>query len=180
MTMADVKISFDEVKNAIRDVPDFPKEGIIFKDITPILQNPELFRKVIDHLCSRYAARNIDAIVAIESRGFIFGSAVAEKLGLPFIPVRKKGKLPYHTVEVSYDLEYGTDTVEMHNDALKKGQRAVIIDDVVATGGTVKASAQLVEALGAEVVEMAFLIELEFLNPRQLLDGYQVYSMIRY
>lgn len=180
MTMTDLKVSFDEVKKAIRDVPDFPHKGIVFKDITPVLQNPRLFRQIIDHLCDRYSTAKIDAVVAIESRGFFFGTAVAEKLELPFIPVRKKGKLPYYTVQASYDLEYGTDTVEMHKDALKEGQRAVIIDDLVATGGTIKAAAQLVEALGAEVVEMAFVIELAFLNPRDLLEGYRVYSMIQY
>lgn len=171
---------FDDVEKAIRDIPDFPKKGIIFKDITPILQSPELFAKIINHFRERYASQKVDAIVAIESRGFIFGAALAQKMGLPFIPVRKQGKLPYDTISATYELEYGTDTIEIHRDALKSGQRAVIVDDLAATGGTAKATAELLEKLGAVVVELAFVIELEFLNPRALLEGYQVYSLVKF
>jgi adenine phosphoribosyltransferase len=168
----------EELRKTIRDIPGFPKPGIIFKDITPVLKSPTLFRKVIDTFCKRYEDKGITAIVAIESRGFIFGGASAERMGVPFIPVRKKGKLPYTTVTATYELEYGTDSVEMHSDALKPGDRVVVLDDLVATGGTAEAAARLCEQLGAEVVELAFVIELAFLNPRKKLSRYSVFSMV--
>ncbi len=180
MNQTNAPNQFADIKEAIRDIPDFPKKGIIFKDITPLLQSPELFRKIIEHFAHRYASQQIDAVVAIESRGFIFGAALAEKMGLPLILVRKKGKLPYRTVQATYQLEYGTDTIEIHEDALKSGQRAVIIDDLAATGGTAKATVELVEKLGATVAELAFVIELEFLNPRSQLDGYNIYSLVKF
>ena len=180
MTQSSLITNFEDVKEAIRDIPDFPKEGIIFKDIMPILQSPRLLGKIINHFNERYASRRIDAIVAIESRGFIFGSALALKMGLPFIPIRKKGKLPYKTIQATYQLEYGSDTMEMHQDALSAGQRVVIVDDLAATGGTAGAAIELVEKLKAEVVELAFVIELEFLNPRALLKDREVYSLIKF
>jgi len=180
MKQAHIDNQFEDIRKAIRDIPDFPKKGIIFKDITPVLQSPELFRKIIDHFTRRYSSRGIDAIVAIEARGFIFGAALAEKMGLPLIPIRKKGKLPYRTVQATYQLEYGTDTIEMHADALQPGQKTVIIDDLAATGGTAKAAIELVEKLDAAVTELAFVIELEFLNPRALLEGYDVYALVKF
>ncbi|NQT84761.1 adenine phosphoribosyltransferase [bacterium] len=167
-----------ELQRTIRDIPDFPKPGIIFKDITPVLKSPELFAKVIEGFCERYRDKGIAAIVAIEARGFIFGGALAERMGVSFIPVRKKGKLPYKTVSATYDLEYGTDTVEVHSDALDPGDRVVVLDDLVATGGTAEATARLCEELGAEIVELAFVIELAFLNPRVKLERYSVFSMV--
>jgi adenine phosphoribosyltransferase len=175
--MADLS---DELRQTIRDIPDFPKPGIIFKDITPVLKSPELFERVISEFHFRYRARRITAIVAIEARGFIFGGALAERMGISFIPVRKKGKLPYETVSATYDLEYGTDTVEMHSDALQPGDRVVVLDDLVATGGTAEATARLCEQLGAEVVELAFVIELAFLNPRKKLERFPVFSMVSF
>jgi adenine phosphoribosyltransferase len=170
----------EELRNTIRDIPDFPKPGIIFKDITPVLKSPELFKKVIEAFYERYREKGIAAIVAIEARGFIFGGALANRMGLPLIPVRKKGKLPYETVSATYELEYGTDSVEMHSDALRSGDRVVVLDDLVATGGTAEATARLCEQLGAEVVELAFVIELAFLNPRKKLDRYSVFSMVTF
>jgi adenine phosphoribosyltransferase len=170
----------EKLRKTIRDIPDFPKPGIIFKDITPVLKSPELFRKVIETFCERYRDEGIAAIVAIEARGFIFGGALAERMGIPFIPVRKKGKLPYKTVSATYELEYGTDSVEMHSDALQPGDKVVVLDDLVATGGTAEATARLCEQLGAEVVELAFVIELAFLNPRKKLDKYPVFSMVTF
>lgn len=170
----------DELTRTIRDIPDFPKAGIVFKDITPVLKSPELFCRVIQTFCERYRDRGITAIVAIESRGFIFGGSLAERMGVPFIPARKKGKLPYKTVSAAYELEYGTDSVEMHADALQPGDRVVVLDDLVATGGTAEATARLCEQLGAEVVELAFVIELAFLHPRDKLSKYPVFSMVAF
>ena len=169
-----------DIRKAIRDIPDFPKPGIIFKDITPILKSHPLFRKTISILVDRYKDKAIDAVAAIESRGFIFGSTLALELGVPFIPVRKKGKLPYKTVSATYELEYGTDSVEMHEDALNPGDNVLIFDDLAATGGTAKATAELVEKVGAKVAEMAFVIELTFLNPRDKLSGYDVFSIVQF
>ena len=168
------------IRDAIRDIPDFPKPGIIFKDITPVLKDPKLFRQAVDAFGARYKDRGVDAVLAIESRGFIFGAPLALTLGVPFVPVRKKGKLPYSTVSATYDLEYGTDTIEIHEDALGKGDNVVIIDDLIATGGTAKATAELVEKVGAKVVEMGFVIELAFLNPRARVEGYEVFSMVAF
>jgi len=164
----------------IRDVPDFPTEGILFRDITPVLLDPEAFREVVDAFANEAGARKAEVIVAIESRGFIFGAPVADRLGLPFVPVRKLGKLPGPTIQAEYALEYGTNTLEMHRDAIKPGQKVLIIDDLLATGGTAGAAARLVEELGGEVVGFAFLVELEPLGGREALSGYNVLSLVKY
>ena len=170
----------DQLKNAIRDVPDFPIKGILFKDITPILQDPKLFRLAVDTLADRHAGKNLKAVVGIDARGFIFAGAVAYKLGIGFIPVRKKGKLPWKTVVTSYTLEYGSETSEMHIDALAKGDNVVIVDDLLATGGTAMAAATLVNNLGGKIVEIDFLIELAFLKGRERLKDYPVCSALAY
>lgn len=162
----------------VRNVPDFPKPGIQFKDITTLLQHGEALRCIVDHWKARYADRSIDAIVGMESRGFIFGAPLAYAMGLPFIPIRKKHKLPAKTISVTYELEYGTDTLEMHADALKAGQRVVLVDDLLATGGTLGAMVGLVRQLGAEVVEAAFVIELAFLGAREKFSVIPMYSLI--
>ena len=162
----------------IRSVPDFPKKGIDFKDITTLLLDGPAFGRVVDHFAERYADKAVDAVVAVEARGFIIGGALAYKLGAGFIPVRKKGKLPYKTYEVTYDLEYGTETIAIHQDALEPGQNVVVLDDLLATGGTTKAVLELVERFGAKVLEVAFLIELTFLKGREGLTSYPVYSAI--
>ena len=169
-----------EFKKAIRDIPDFPKKGILFKDITTLLTRGDLFGKVIDEIAGQYQSKKIEKVVGIESRGFIFGSAVAYKLGAGIVPIRKKGKLPYKTVSATYQLEYGTDTLEMHEDALKPGTRVLIVDDLLATGGTARATAELVDKVGGKIVGYAFLIELEFLKGRKNLDGYDIFSLIQY
>lgn len=168
------------LKKTIRDIPDFPKKGIIFKDITTLLKNPKALKFAVDALAKEIRKSKPKYIVGIESRGFIFGTAVAYKLGLGFIPVRKKGKLPYKSLSVSYDLEYGQDTLEIHADALKKGDKVVIVDDLLATGGTVGAVAKLVGGSGAKIVGVAFVIELAFLNGRDKLKGLPVCSLIQY
>jgi adenine phosphoribosyltransferase len=164
----------------IRNIPDFPIPGIQFKDITPLLQNGAAFKEVIDTLAARYEGRALDAIVGIESRGFIFSAPLAYRLGIGLVPIRKPGKLPWETFAVEYDLEYGTNKLEMHRDALAPGARVVVIDDVLATGGTVAAACQMVEMAGAVVEEVAFLIELTFLKGRERLAKYPVFSMIQY
>jgi adenine phosphoribosyltransferase len=169
-----------DLKTFIRDIPDFPKRGIIFKDITTLLKDPKALKVSIDTLAKAVAKSRPKYIVGIESRGFIFGTAVACKLGVGFIPVRKKGKLPARTASVSYELEYGTDTLEIHADALKKGDKVVIIDDLLATGGTVGAVVELVSGLGARIVGVAFVIELGFLNGRDKLKKLPVFSAIKY
>ncbi|NOY74898.1 MAG: adenine phosphoribosyltransferase [Kiritimatiellaeota bacterium] len=171
-------MGIESVEAAIRDIKDFPKPGIVFKDITPILQSGELFKIVTDELCSPYEKNVPDYIVAVESRGFIFGSAMAYKLGCGIIPVRKKGKLPYTTYEATYDLEYGTATVEMHVDALKPGDEVILIDDLLATGGTAGAAVRLIEQLDATITSVDFLIELAFLNGRANLAEYPIRSLI--
>lgn len=165
---------------AIRDVPDFPKPGIVFKDITTLLQDGVLFRRSVDLLVDACKDRPVDKVVAIESRGFLFGGAMAHQLGVGFVPVRKPGKLPWKTVEISYELEYGTDTVEMHEDAVKAGERVLVVDDVIATGGTARAAGELVERLGATVSAFVFLVELTFLGGREKLPGHEIVSLIRY
>ena len=170
----------ENLKRYIRNIPDFPKKGILFRDITTLIKNPRVFKKVIDTFYKRYKKKKIDIVVAVEARGFIFGSVLAYKLNAGFVPVRKKGKLPAETVEVTYSLEYGEDTLTMHKDAIKKGQRILIVDDLLATGGTVKAVTELVEKLGGKVIECAFLIELTSLNGRKKLEKYPVFSLIRY
>lgn len=154
----------DDLKATIRDIPDFPKPGILFKDITPVLADAALMKRLIDHLAERYADQKIDAVVGMESRGFIFGTPLAIALGAAFVPARKPGKLPYDTVSFSYDLEYGSNTLEMHTDAVKHGARVLVVDDLLATGGTANATVQLIETLGGNVIEAAFIIELGFLN----------------
>ena len=164
----------------IRNIPDFPIPVIQFKDITPLLQNGAAFKEVIDTLAARYEGRALDAIVGIESRGFIFSAPLAYRLGIGLVPIRKPGKLPWETFAVEYDLEYGTNKLEMHRDALVPGARVVVIDDVLATGGTVAAACQMVEMAGAVVEEVAFLIELTFLRGRERLAKYPFFSMIQY
>ncbi len=169
-----------ELKDLIRNIPDFPKEGIIFRDITTLLKDKEGLKKVIDILKDRYKDKNIDYIVGAESRGFIFGAPLAYAIGAGFIPVRKKGKLPCKTIRTSYELEYGTDFLEIHEDSIEKGKKVLIIDDLLATGGTARASIDLVEKLGGKVEEVAFVIELEFLKGREKLNPFEVYSIIKY
>jgi adenine phosphoribosyltransferase len=169
-----------ELTKYIRDIVDFPKEGIVFKDITPLLKAPEAVASVISSFEEKFKSAGVEAIVGIESRGFIFGIVLAQKMGLPFIPVRKPGKLPAETVSASYELEYGTDSVEIHKDALAKGQKVLIVDDLLATGGTAAATTELIEKIGAEVAGIAFVIELGFLNGRAKLDSYDILSLINY
>ena len=168
------------LKAAIRDVPDFPKPGIVFKDITPLLGDAAAFRLALEMMAEMCADLAVEQVVAIESRGFIFGGALAVRLGAGFVPVRKPGKLPWRRVTRTYDLEYGTDSVEMHQDALRPGARALVVDDVIATGGTARAVSHLVEELGAHVVGHAFLVELAFLDGRRQLAGYEVRSLLRF
>lgn len=168
-----------DLASLIRNVPDFPKPGIQFKDITTLLQNPKALRCIVDGWKERYQPLNIDAIVGMESRGFIFGAALAYAMDLPFVPIRKKHKLPAKTISITYDLEYGTDTLEMHEDALKRGDRVVIVDDLLATGGTLGAMVGLIRQLGAEVVEAAFVIELSFLEPRKRFGAIPIYSLVQ-
>jgi adenine phosphoribosyltransferase len=170
----------DIIKNAIRDIPDFPKKGIIFKDITTLLKNPDLFKKSIELLDDIVKDQSFDAIVAIESRGFIFGAVLAYKMDLSFVPVRKPGKLPAEVLSEEYSLEYGTDNVEMHADGLEPGSRVLLVDDLMATGGTAQATCRLIERSGSKVEAVLFLIELKFLNGRDLLKGYDVRSLISY
>ena len=164
----------------IRDIPDFPKPGIIFKDITPLLKDSHAFRDAIDTMAAHYEPKNVDVIVGIDARGFIFGSALAYRLGVGFVPVRKSGKLPYRTHEASYDLEYGVDTLAIHQDACSPGSRVLICDDVIATGGTIAASINLVEKLGSEVTGIAVLIELTFLNGREKFQDHDIFSLIEF
>ena len=169
-----------EIEQAIRNVPDFPKPGIQFKDITPVLADPRLFMGTIDLLTDGFKLGSVDAVVGIDARGFIFAAAAAVKLRAGFIPVRKKGKLPYHTYEQAYDLEYGTSTVAIHTDAVHRGSRVLLIDDLLATGGTAAAAAALLEKIGAKVLEINFLIELGFLHGRDKLQGCPVRSVVVY
>jgi adenine phosphoribosyltransferase len=164
----------------IRDVPDFPKPGIIFKDITPLLQDAGAFRQAVARLAQPFREAGVELVVAAEARGFIFGGAVARELGVGFVPVRKPGKLPAATTGETYQLEYGTDTLEIHTDAIRPGQRVLLLDDLLATGGTMAAMANLVEKLGATVVGIAFLIELKFLHGREKLKGRTVVTLIQY
>jgi len=170
----------DTLKQHIRSVKDFPKKGIVFRDITTLIGNKDAFRQVIDVLYARYRGKNIDAVVCVESRGFIFGAALAYLLEASVVPVRKKGKLPAKTVQAAYSLEYGTDTLEMHEDALKTGNRVVVIDDLLATGGTISAVVDMLKHFKAEVLEIAFIIELEFLKGREKLPGQPVFSIVKY
>lgn len=169
-----------DLKATIRDIPDFPKPGILFKDITPVLSDPALLRATIDWFAERHAGQKIDAVVGMESRGFIFGSPLAMALNAAFVPARKPGKLPYDSVGVEYDLEYGSARLEMHVDAIPKGAKVLIVDDLLATGGTAKATVELVEQLGGEVVSCCFAIELGFLPGREALGGHTVHSIVTY
>jgi adenine phosphoribosyltransferase len=168
------------IRRAIRDIPNFPKPGIVFKDITPLLANGPLFTKTIDCFAERYQVQKIDTVLGIESRGFIIGAALAYRLSAGFNVVRKPGKLPYETYKASYELEYGTDALEIHIDAIKPGARVIIADDLIATGGTAAATAELVTKLGGTVVECAFVIELSFLKGRQKLKPHGVYSILQF
>jgi adenine phosphoribosyltransferase len=174
--MADVS----RLRAAIRDVPDFPKPGIVFKDITPVLANGELFRESIGHFAAALAGERVDKVAGIDARGFIFGGALAYELGVGFVPIRKKGKLPWMTQSEAYALEYGEAVVEMHTDAVKAGERVVLIDDVLATGGTAAAALRLLRAGGAEVVGVQFFVELGFLEGRQKLADAKVQSLIAF
>lgn len=169
-----------DLTDYIRDVPDFPKPGILFRDITPLLGNPAAFNEVIQRFAQRYEAQKIDAVVAVESRGFIFGAPLAIRLGASFVPVRKPGKLPYETISHSYDLEYGSDTLEIHRDALQPGQKVVLIDDLLATGGTIEACLRLLSNFKVEIVECAFAINLAFLQGARRLKPHAVFSLIEY
>ena len=168
------------LKEHIRDVPDFPKPGIVFKDITPLLQNHEAFDRIIRSFVERYEGKGVDAVVGIESRGFLFGAPLAHQLGASFVPVRKKGKLPYKTVDISYDLEYGSATIEMHTDAIRKGQKVVVVDDLLATGGTAGAACELIAGQGGKVLECAFVVELSFLCGREKITRAPVFSLVNY
>jgi adenine phosphoribosyltransferase len=170
----------DDLKAYIREVPDFPKPGILFYDITTLLQDPLALRMTVDRFVWLFARKHIQKVVGIESRGFMFGPIVAYDLNAGFIPVRKPGKLPYHKIHESYELEYGTDTVEMHHDAILPGEHVLVVDDLVATGGTALAAAKMVESLGGIVAGFGFIIELTFLPGRAKLQGYEVESLIRY
>ena len=168
------------IQSRVRDVPDFPKPGILFKDITPVLSDPAAFHAVLDLLAERYRDAALDRIVGMESRGFIFGAALADRLGVGFTPVRKKGKLPSDVISVTYSLEYGTDTLEMHRDGVSTGHRVLVVDDLLATGGTARAAIDLVTRLGGVVVGCAFVIELAFLNGREKLMQNEVFSLLTF
>jgi adenine phosphoribosyltransferase len=170
----------DVLKSKIRHVPDFPKPGILFYDITTLLRDAEGFRLAVDRLVEPYRETPVDVVVGVESRGFILGAAVADRLGAGFVPVRKVGKLPSKTVRVTYDLEYGTDSLEMHDDAIQSGQRVLVVDDLLATGGTARATVDLVRRLGGVVQGVAFLVELTFLQGRKRLEGESVYTVLQY
>ncbi len=178
--MQKTNLTSEDLARAIRNIPDFPKPGIQFKDITPVLADPRLFAASIELLTANVPPGSIDTVVGIDARGFIFAAAAALKLKAGFVPVRKKGKLPFKTYEQDYDLEYGTSGVAIHVDALHPGSRVLLVDDLLATGGTAAAAAALVKKVGAEIIEISFLIELGFLNGREKLKGYPVRSLIKY
>jgi adenine phosphoribosyltransferase len=170
----------DDLKRRIRDIPDFPKPGILFRDITPLLSDGKAFQQAIDYLGERYLDKQIDVVVGVEARGFIMGAALAYKLGAGNILIRKSGKLPYKTHRTTYALEYGTDSLEIHQDAFRPGQRVLIADDLLATGGTISAAVELVRQLGGTIVELAFLIELTALKGRDKLKDHSIFSLIQY
>jgi len=170
----------EEIKALIRDVPDFPQKGVIFRDITPLLKEPRVVGKIIDRFEEFAREKGIEVVAAIESRGFIFAMPLCLRLGVPFVPIRKEGKLPWKTVKETYELEYGTATVEMHEDGISQGQKALILDDLLATGGTALAGARLVEKLGGKVAGITFIIELTYLNGREKLKNYDVLTLVRY
>ena len=164
----------------VRDVPDFPIDGILFKDITTLIRDADAFREAVDWMTDQYAESNVDRVAAIEARGYIFGAPVAYNLGVGFVPIRKPGKLPAKIISESYELEYGTNSLEIHADGIEPGQRVLVVDDLLATGGSARAAIRLVERLGGLVVGVAFLIELDFLHGRDMLEGYDVRSLINY
>jgi adenine phosphoribosyltransferase len=169
-----------DLASLIRDVPNFPVKGVLFKDITTLMKRPDAFREAVDVLVADYLDSKIDVVAAIESRGFIFGAAVAYRLGAGFVPVRKPGKLPAETISESYTLEYGVNTLQIHQDAIEPGQRVLIVDDLLATGGSARATANLVERLGGEVVGLVFLVELDYLHGRKQIEGFNVRSIIHF
>ena len=169
-----------ELQRYIRSIPDWPKKGILFRDITPLLADPQAFVAAIDALCAGFEGGPIDYVAAVEARGFIFGAAVAEKLGVGFVPIRKKGKLPFETESITYNLEYGTDTLEVHSDAVEKGARVLMVDDLLATGGTMSAACKLIEKIGGQIAGIAFLIELAELAGRKKLTGYKIKTVMSY
>ena len=169
-----------DLKEYIREIPDWPKKGILFRDITTLLSNQRAFTAALDALCSDFSDAGVEYVAAVEARGFIFGAAVAAKLGAGFIPIRKKGKLPWKTESISYDLEYGTDTLEVHRDALSGRARVLMIDDLLATGGTMSAACRLIEKIGGDVIGIAFLLELAGLGGREKLADYKIKSIISY
>jgi len=169
-----------DYKKIIREVPDFPKKGILFYDITTLLSNTDAFKNILDEMTAKAKSMNITKLAAIESRGFIFGAPLAQRLGVPFIPIRKPGKLPYRTKRHEYTLEYGKDAIEIHEDAVGKGDRVLIVDDLLATGGTINAAAELVKECGASVSGLMFVIELNFLHGRDKLSNYRIESLVRY
>jgi adenine phosphoribosyltransferase len=169
-----------DLEEHIRSIPDWPKKGILFRDITPLLANPEAFSTTVDALCAGFDNAGVDYVAAVEARGFIFGAAVAQHLGVGFVPIRKKGKLPFKTESVTYELEYGTDTLEVHSDAVSKGAKVLMVDDLLATGGTMAAACKLIEKIGGKVLGITFLIELSELAGREKLPGYKVNTVISY
>ena len=169
-----------DLKSKVRNIPDWPKPGVNFKDITPLLQDAAAFKQTIDELAAPYQGKKIDVVVAIDARGFLLATAVAYKLGAGVVLVRKKGKLPYKTISESYDLEYGSNTVEMHEDAVRPGQKVLIVDDVLATGGTMAAAVKMVKKLGGEIIGISFLIGLAFLNGKEKLKGFEVKELLVY
>jgi len=168
------------LEKSIRNIPDFPKPGILFRDVTTLIQNKEAFKKAVDLLAKKYKGKGFDKVVGVEARGFIFGAAIAIKIGAGFVPVRKKGKLPHKTISATYELEYGTDTLEIHKDAITQGEKVLIIDDLLATGGTVKAVTQLVNQLGGKIAGIGFVIELVDLHGKDKLKDYPLYSLIKF
>ena len=170
----------EKLKQSIRSIPDFPKKGILFRDITTLLKEPQRFKDAVEIIAEKYIEQRIDKVIAVEARGFIFGGAIAYKLGAGFIPVRKKGKLPAEVLEATYELEYGTDTLQVHRDAISRNDKVLIVDDLLATGGTAKAVCQLIEEIGAEIVGIEFLIELTDLQGIGKLKGYPVHSIIKF
>ena len=169
-----------DLRKYIRDIPDWPKEGILFRDITPLLADPEALAGAIDALSAGFTEAGVEYVAAVEARGFIFGSAVAEKLGAGFVPIRKKGKLPWQTETVTYDLEYGTDTLEIHRDAVKSGAKVLMVDDLLATGGTMAAACKLIEKIGGQVAGIVFLVELAALGGLEKISDYEVTSIISF
>lgn len=169
-----------DLKETIRSLPDWPIKGIIFRDLTTLMQNPQAFRKSCDIMYEKYKGMNIDKIVGIDARGFVFGAVLAYKLGIGFVPVRKKGKLPWKTIRETYSLEYGEDTLEIHEDAVEKGEKVIIVDDLIATGGTIGATVKLVKKLGADIVECAFVVELPELKGRDQIQGCKVFAITEF